>query len=84
MNSIKTTQNGSLTANKTLPPAPDFDDANTSLPPTQQTSPNALLELDILLRDSPPLEGQESQEVSLYRCVFDGGTEIDSSSMYFH
>lgn len=46
------------TLNKTLPPVPTSDEENT--PPTQN-SPNALRELDILLRDSTTPEGQQVQ-----------------------
>lgn len=44
------------TLNKTLPPIPAWDEETT---PTQQSSPNALRELDILLRDSTSPDGQE-------------------------
>jgi hypothetical protein len=66
MESNKAVPNGSRIVNKTLPPTPNWDEENTvnkSLPPTEQASPNALRELDILLRDSPGPERHGSQEV---------------------
>lgn len=48
------------TLNKTLPPTPAWDeDTITKQKTPQQGSPNALRELDILLRDSTTPDGQE-------------------------
>jgi hypothetical protein len=48
------------TLNKTLPPTPAWDeDITTKQKTPQQGSPNALRELDILLRDSTTPDGQE-------------------------
>lgn len=59
------------TSQKTLPPIP-FEDVETrtnskaDTPLGQQFSPNALKELDMLLRESTP-EGEPGKEV---RCLF--------------
>lgn len=44
------------TLNKSLPPIPASDEEST---PSTQSSPHALRELDILLRDSSSPNGQE-------------------------
>lgn len=47
------------TLNKTLPPIPAWDEETLAKVTTQQVCPNALRELDMLLRDSTTPDGQE-------------------------
>ncbi|KAG2196701.1 hypothetical protein INT47_009611 [Mucor saturninus] len=49
------------TLNKTLPPVPVWDEDPA---PAHQSSPNALRELDMLLRDSTSADGQETEHNS--------------------